>query len=440
MSSISVRQTTQKIVVDAATGAVSVISAGAQGPAGPAGELPITFGDTPPVAPNIEDLWVNTDTFTLHGYYNDGDSVQWVEIGSIDVADFDVAALADLLVPYVLNDPDFEDAIGGGGSGDNTPPTGTVSTTTHTLDLADKARLTVFDNASQVTVTVPTATFENGDWFAIQSSGAGGITFDTTGLTVIGESPLPDLSQYHAVTIIYTAADTVTFYGISSGGGEAVDPTPTKNTVAATGATETLTEDDVQDITMDADCTFTFPTPTNDIHVMTVELYGAFNPTWPGSVAWVGGAEPTYVPGNVYLFYTSDTGASWLGALYGGAPVAEPFSFTVAASNETTAISATGTKMTFRAPHGMNLTEVRASLTGACTTGTFTVDVNEDGASIFSTTITVDATEKTSTTAATPAVLADTAIADDAEITIDVDDVGDGTATGLKVTFKGTRA
>ena len=53
----------------------------------------------------------------------------------------------------------------------------------------------------------------------------------------------------------------------------------------------------------------------------------------------------------------------------------------------------------------------------------------------------IDATEKTSTTAATPAVISDSALADDAEITIDIDQIGGGDAgAGLKVTLIGTRA
>lgn len=117
-----------------------------------------------------------------------------------------------------------------------------------------------------------------------------------------------------------------------------------------------------------------------------------------------------------------------------------PVEYVVACSDESTAIDSTGTKITFRMPHAMTVTAVRASLTGACSTGTFTVDINEGGATILSTKLTIDATEKTSTTAATPAVISDSALADDAEITIDVDDTGDDTATGLKVTLIGTRA
>ena len=43
-------------------------------------------------------------------------------------------------------------------------------------------------------------------------------------------------------------------------------------------------------------------------------------------------------------------------------------------------------------------------------------------------------------TAATAAVISDSALADDAEITIDVDQIGDGTAKGLKVYLIGKKA
>jgi hypothetical protein len=90
-------------------------------------------------------------------------------------------------------------------------------------------------------------------------------------------------------------------------------------------------------------------------------------------------------------------------------------------------------------PHALTLTEVRASLKTAQASGSiFTVDINEGGSTVLSTKITIDNTEKTSTTAATPAVISDSALADDAEITIDIDQVGDGTAIGLKVTLIGT--
>jgi hypothetical protein len=69
------------------------------------------------------------------------------------------------------------------------------------------------------------------------------------------------------------------------------------------------------------------------------------------------------------------------------------------------------------------------------------VDINEAGTSVLSTKLSIDATEKTSTTAAAAAVISDSALAADAEITIDIDQIGSTTAgTGLKVQLEVTRS
>ncbi len=122
-------------------------------------------------------------------------------------------------------------------------------------------------------------------------------------------------------------------------------------------------------------------------------------------------------------------------------PTSIPVSIQLACSDESTALSAGTGKVTFRMPHAMTLTAVRASLTVAGTTsGLTTIDINEGGNSILSTKLTIDLTEKTSTTAATPAVISDASLADDAEITIDIDAISGGaTEKGLKVTLIGTR-
>jgi hypothetical protein len=112
-----------------------------------------------------------------------------------------------------------------------------------------------------------------------------------------------------------------------------------------------------------------------------------------------------------------------------------------ACSDETTALTTGTAKVTFRMPYAMTVYEVRASLTTAQTSGSiFTVDINESGTSILSTKLTIDNTEKTSKTAATPAVISDSSLADDAEITVDIDQIGDGTAKGLKITLIGVRS
>jgi hypothetical protein len=112
----------------------------------------------------------------------------------------------------------------------------------------------------------------------------------------------------------------------------------------------------------------------------------------------------------------------------------------VAASDEASVIGAGTGKVTFRMPYAFTLSAVRASLTTAQASGSiFTVDINEAGSTVLSTKLTIDNTEKTSTTAATAAVISDASLADDAEITVDVDQIGDGTAMGLKVYLIGKR-
>lgn len=121
--------------------------------------------------------------------------------------------------------------------------------------------------------------------------------------------------------------------------------------------------------------------------------------------------------------------------------VAVSWEMLIAVSDEATALTAGTGKITFRMPRAVALADVRASLATAQTSGNiFTVDVNEGGVSILSTKLTIDNTEKTTATAATPRVISDASLADDAEMTIDIDQIGDGTAKGLKVLLKGTMA
>lgn len=92
------------------------------------------------------------------------------------------------------------------------------------------------------------------------------------------------------------------------------------NTVAASGSTETLTLAPVHKVTMDQNCTFTFPTPTIASHTFTLHLLGAYTPTFPGSVDWAdAGGAPTYTTPTLYVFTTTNTGTDWLGARIGKA-------------------------------------------------------------------------------------------------------------------------
>jgi hypothetical protein len=129
------------------------------------------------------------------------------------------------------------------------------------------------------------------------------------------------------------------------------------------------------------------------------------------------------------------------GGLFNTAATPTTQAICIAAGDETTALTTGTAKVTFRMPFAFTLTAVRASVTTAPTGATLLqVDINEAGVSILSTKLTFDASEKTTTTAATPAVISDTSLADDAEITIDIDAVGNTIAgAGLKVYLIGTK-
>lgn len=120
----------------------------------------------------------------------------------------------------------------------------------------------------------------------------------------------------------------------------------------------------------------------------------------------------------------------------------------IAASDETTAITTGTGKATFIVPHAMTLTGVISSVTTAPTGSTIIIDINEDpdaeggtaSATVLSTKLSIDVSERRSTTAASAAVISDTALAAGAEITIDFDQVGSTVAgAGVKVWIIGTR-
>ena len=153
---------------------------------------------------------------------------------------------------------------------------------------------------------------------------------------------------------------------------------------------------------------------------------------------------------NLTAALTPLTGAEEVAIVQSGATVVATVndlfkeSFAVACGDETTVLTVASGLVTFRMPYAFNLTEVRASLTTAGTgAALLTVIVNVNAVNIFSsggTAITFDATEKTSTTATTPNVIGISAIADDAEITVDVTQLDtDNVAAGLKIYLIGNK-
>ena len=113
----------------------------------------------------------------------------------------------------------------------------------------------------------------------------------------------------------------------------------------------------------------------------------------------------------------------------------------IACSDETTDLAAADGIATFRMPHAMTLTEVRATVTTAPTGGNMEIDINQGGVTLMTTSkLKIDAGDKTSTISATPAVITTSALTDDAEITVDLTTAGATVkGTGLKIWLIGTR-
>lgn len=154
----------------------------------------------------------------------------------------------------------------------------------------------------------------------------------------------------------------------------------------------------------------------------------------------VGGPWPSRpsTSGDVLWISADPTAGNPSGALSGDAVVLPQLEVLIyALADEGTAIT-TGTKLTTRMPYDFTLTDVKANVNTVSSSGVVTVDVNEAGTSVLSTKVTIDANEKTSDSAATAVVISDTILAEDAEITFDVDTAGTG-AKGLKVHLYGYR-
>jgi hypothetical protein len=141
------------------------------------------------------------------------------------------------------------------------------------------------------------------------------------------------------------------------------------------------------------------------------------------------------------VYLSEETGRIYVWAIFTYLEIAPPrCEFICACSDEITLLTAGVAKMTFRAPYNFKLTNVRASVNEAPTGSTIIVDINKNGTTVLSTKLSIDATEKTSFTAAVPHVISVNTFQTDNEITIDLDQVGSTSAgKGLKVTLIGIR-
>ncbi len=112
--------------------------------------------------------------------------------------------------------------------------------------------------------------------------------------------------------------------------------------------------------------------------------------------------------------------------------------FFMTCSDETTPLT-TGLLFTFHLPNWMNLNQVYVGLTTPQASGAiFTVDVKCNGTSIFTTKITIDNTLDNSLLASVYPELSVTSFSQGDRFTVHIDQIGDGTATGLKLYLIGT--
>lgn len=154
----------------------------------------------------------------------------------------------------------------------------------------------------------------------------------TTALNSAGDSsPARTHNEHHrdlgdAIEAVQTALETNLTGVVTSndGGVEKV------STVAASGSTETLNlaNGNIHDVTLDANCTFTFSGTTASkgcsfTLILRQDGTGSRTVTWPASVDWAGGAAPTLsTPASsvdILTFFTINNGTTWFGALVGKA-------------------------------------------------------------------------------------------------------------------------
>jgi hypothetical protein len=201
-------------------------------------------------------------------------------------------------------------------------------------------------------------------------------------------------------------------------------------------ATYTVLEEDHQCrlvFTNAAGCAVTLPEATGQFaapfefeYLCAVPV--TFTPTTStinGAASLTGGAQ-----GRIWA-----DGGNYRGTAHGIEAVIIPI------TTEAGAVSAGTGKVAFYLPYKFVVTEVRASLNVAQASGSIlTVDINANATSILSTKLTIDNTETVSTTAAAAPVISTAVLSDGAFVSFDVDQIGNGSAKGLKVTLIGFRA
>jgi len=125
------------------------------------------------------------------------------------------------------------------------------------------------------------------------------------------------------------------------------------------------------------------------------------------------------------MLFSNGTTESWA---TGAGNIAPTLAFIVSLTAEDGDLTVADNLAQIRMPYAFTLTEVRAFVNTAPTGAALTFDITEAGSTVLSTLLTIDVSEKTSESAATPPVISDAALADDAIIGFNCDVIGSSTA------------
>ena len=176
--------------------------------------------------------------------------------------------------------------------------------TGHTTDIANSSTSTIFGIEAAGNAAQGDVVYHNGtDWIRL-GPGTSGQVLETQGA---GSNPQWGNVDTLATTLNASNQDidnakTVTFNSVIAKG--------------AMGATETITWNDgqKQSGTNSANCTITFANPDGPCNMMFVLTNGgAFTLTWPGTVQWAGGTEPTWTVAGVDVLSFFFDGTTYYG-------------------------------------------------------------------------------------------------------------------------------
>lgn len=157
-------------------------------------------------------------------------------------------------------------------------------------------------------------------WESLATVATSGLYTDLTSLPTLGTAASRAATDFDAAGSAATAQTNAEAYTDAS----VVEHV---NVVATSGAAQTIpdvTSNTLNDITLNANCTFTFPTAARgkSFTLILTQGSGPFTATWPSSatVKWSGGTAPTLTATSGkqdVITFTCIDGTHWLGFVAG---------------------------------------------------------------------------------------------------------------------------